>query len=215
MLKTFLKVLLLTCSFYSSAELSIKIIDKQNRPLSNIVVEIESSAKDSEQSFAASDATMTQIDQQFVPHILAIRKGDMVNFPDTDTVQHHVYSFSEARTFEIAIYQQDVTRQIAFDKPGIVEIGCNIHDWMLGYIYVANSALFQQTSNDGTATFAKLPNSTIKFSIWHPRLKAQDLKQTFTVEPSQLTQTFVVKLKQDLLPSFSDFDNIHGVADYD
>ena len=80
-----------------------------------------------------------QINLEFVPHVKPVVVGSPVYFPNKDDVRHHVYSFSPAKRFELPLYSGTPAAPVVFDRPGIVAIGCNIHDWMLGYIYVAET----------------------------------------------------------------------------
>lgn len=208
-------LLLFTFSSISFAQLSVQVRDTNNKNLSNIVVELRFNDPNYTVTSAVRENTMQQVEQQFVPHVLSIHKGEVVHFPDTDTVQHHVYSFSKARTFEIAIYQKEVSRKINFDEPGIVELGCNIHDWMLGYIYVAESPLFAKTNSSGEATFDKLPSGPIEVKIWHPRLSESDIKKTYLLNGADAQADLQITLSEKLLPSFTDFDDVHGVGDYE
>ncbi len=77
---------------------------------------------------------MDQQGHQFVPHLLVVQAGTEVTFPNSDNVSHHVYSFSPTKPFELPLYKGDVYPPVTFEKAGIVVVGCNIHDSMLGYI---------------------------------------------------------------------------------
>ncbi|WP_371194516.1 methylamine utilization protein [Glaciecola sp. SC05] len=205
----------LLCSKLMASELSVQVLDNKHQPLSNIVVELVPSEKsDSDLSLPVS-ANMKQLDQKFVPHILAISKGTQVHFPDSDSVRHHVYSFSEAKTFEIAIYKEEVKRRIEFEQAGVVELGCNIHDWMLGYIYVAESPLFQQTAPGGLSRFSELPNGRYTIKVWHPRIALGDIQTLHEIDIESHTQNVVIRLKEDLRPSLDDFDSVHAFSEYD
>ncbi|MBF7072340.1 methylamine utilization protein [Glaciecola sp. MH2013] len=130
-------------------------------------------------------AVMDQVDEQFYPHILAIEKGTSVSFPNSDNIKHHVYSFSETKVFEQGLYKGRQAPPIVFEKSGVVDLGCNIHDWMLGYIYIADSALFAKTNKDGKAFFNQnsLSDKDIShLSIWHPRMREdeQRIKLTYS-----------------------------------
>ena len=70
--------------------------------------------------------------------------GATVSFPNRDKVRHHVYSFSAAKKFDLKLYGRDETRSVVFDKPGVVALGCNIHDVMSGFIVVAAHALCRE-----------------------------------------------------------------------
>ena len=80
---------------------------------------------------------LDQIDKEFVPRVKPVLVGSTVAFPNKDSVRHHVYSFSPAKRFELPLYAGVPSQPVLFDRPGVVVLGCNIHDWMVGYIYVA------------------------------------------------------------------------------
>lgn len=110
------------------------------------------------------------IDQQgreFIPHVLAIRSGSSVIFPNSDDIQHHVYSFSKAKRFEIKLYKNLPKNPVVFDQPGVVAIGCNIHDWMLGYVYVTDTPYFGKTDANGDWAL-DLPEGDYQLQLWHP-----------------------------------------------
>jgi plastocyanin len=111
-----------------------------------------------------------QVDKEFVPHVTAVPVGARVDFPNRDQIRHHVYSFSEAKTFEIPLYKGIPAAPVEFDRPGEVVLGCNIHDWMKAYVFVAETPYFGIT-NDRGATAIELPAGDYQAYVWHPRLQ--------------------------------------------
>jgi plastocyanin len=120
-------------------------------------------------------AVMDQIDTAFVPHILVVQTGTHVSFPNHDTVSHHVYSFSQTKPFQLDLYRGNSHPPQVFDAPGLVVLGCNIHDSMLGYIYVTDSPFFATTDNTGTARMSGLPEGAYTVEVWTPRAQPKDL----------------------------------------
>jgi plastocyanin len=115
-----------------------------------------------------------QIDLEFVPGVKAIQAGTAVSFPNRDKVRHHVYSFSPPKRFDLPLYAGTPEQPVLFDTPGVVTIGCNIHDWMVGYIYVAESPYFAVTAADGTALLAGLPDGRYRVRVWHAQLGSSE-----------------------------------------
>jgi plastocyanin len=115
-----------------------------------------------------------QINQEFVPKVKAVVVGSPVSFPNHDDVRHHVYSFSPAKRFDLPLYVGTPAKPVVFDAPGVVTIGCNIHDWMVGYIYVSESPYFATTGADGAATLSGLPAGRYSVRVWHPQLAAAE-----------------------------------------
>ena len=117
--------------------------------------------------------TLDQVNREFVSHVLAIRTGEAVIFPNNDKTQHHVYSFSPANRFEIKLYSGVPSKPITFNSPGIIALGCNIHDWMVGYIVVTDTPYFATTDTSGKWSI-ELPMGDYKFTLWHENLDEPD-----------------------------------------
>ena len=148
-----------------------------------------------------SEETVDQIDKEFVPHVKVVRVGSAIHFPNKDHIRHHVYSFSPAKSFELPLYAGTPAEPLVFDKPGIVTLGCNIHDWMLGYIYVTDSPWFGTTGEDGSAIIRDLPPGNYKVHVWHPRMVAQESSTEVDVtvaDTATATHTWTLDLKPDL-----------------
>lgn len=118
-------------------------------------------------------AVMDQVDLRFMPHALVVKTGTLVDFPNSDNVNHHVYSFSPAKTFELPLYKGDVHAPLSFDTPGVVTLGCNIHDSMLGYILVVDTPYFTRTGRDGRARLEELPDGRYTIHAWTPRAREE------------------------------------------
>lgn len=114
-------------------------------------------------------AQMDQRDLQFVPRVLAVSVGSEVRFPNSDNLRHQVYSFSPARTFELPLYSGTPAAPVVFDRAGVVELGCNIHDGMIGYIVVLDTPWHAVTGDDGRARF-DLPAGDYEVRAWHEGL---------------------------------------------
>lgn len=113
---------------------------------------------------------MDQQSAQFVPHVLAVRKGASVKFPNSDNIRHHVYSFSPAKPFQLRLYAGTSAEPVEFNHTGPVVLGCNIHDWMLGYIYIVDTPWYAKTGTDGRVTLENIPAGKYTLFVWHPRL---------------------------------------------
>lgn len=141
--------------------------------------------------------TIDQVDEMFVPHVRAVTAGSEVSFPNSDHVHHHVYSFSEARTFEVPLYIGVPASPIVFDKAGLVTLGCNIHDHMLGYVLVLDTPYFSEIS-DGNGHIENLPAGEWALEVWHPRLKdSQNITRTMTASANGEA---VLSLRVELVP---------------
>ncbi|RUO25296.1 methylamine utilization protein [Aliidiomarina minuta] len=134
---------------------------------------------------------VVQRERQFDPQVLLINQGDLVYFPNHDRIRHHVYSFSEARTFEFELYGGDVSPNMDFPEPGLVVLGCNIHDDMVAYIVINDGGPAVMTDELGEATLQT--GGITRFDIWHPWLLEQGQSKV-TLETSDYEGTISVQL---------------------
>lgn len=139
-------------------------------PVANAVVHATRTDGEALPRPEAPEAIMDQRGREFAPHVLPVLAGTSVRFPNSDDTRHHVYSFSDAKTFELQLYHGQTARPVVFGEPGVVTLGCNIHDWMLGYIYVLDTPAFARSGADGHSRIEGLPAGEYRIALWHPRL---------------------------------------------
>ncbi len=186
--------------------LEVSVADGAGKPIERVAVYATAIGAASAPARAAT-AKMDQHDERFVPHLLVVQTGTSVLFPNNDDVSHHVYSFSPTKSFELGLYKGQVHPPIVFDEPGIVVIGCNIHDGMLGYIRVVDTPYFALTNEEGVAVVEGVPDGAYDVEVWTPRARQSDLPaaQRLTIEGSVTTAE--VRLTGRLQP---DHDHGHG-----
>ena len=112
-----------------------------------------------------------QINKTYVPHVKIIPVGSKISFPNKDNIRHHVYSFSDAKKFELPLYEGTPTKPVTFKKKGIVTLGCNIHDWMRGYIFISDTPYYGLSNTSGKIVIKNIPKGKYSLNIWHPRIK--------------------------------------------
>jgi plastocyanin len=113
-------------------------------------------------------ATMDQLDKQFVPHVLVVPTGSKVVFPNKDTVQHQVFSNSDPNAFELKLFR-GTPQPVTFDRTGVVRINCNIHDNMQAYVFVVDAQYFGRTDATGSWKVLDVQPGTYTVQVWHPR----------------------------------------------
>jgi plastocyanin len=155
--------------------LEARVIDEHGEPLAHVAVYATSTSGSAHRPASHPTAVMDQQHTQFVPHVLIVSAGTQVQFPNNDVVSHHVYSFSEAKTFELGLYKGNTHPPLEFDKPGIVVLGCNIHDSMLGYIVVVPTEHFGMTDDRGVLRLEGLPAGEYAVDAWTPRARPAGL----------------------------------------
>ena len=175
-----------------------EVKDQAGRPLADaVIVATPLSGLSAPPLSSPASVVLDQHNREFIPHVLVIRAGTEVSFPNHDNTRHHVYSFSAAKRFEIKLYKNMPPNPIRFDMPGIAVLGCNIHDWMLGYVYVSASPFFTKTDSAGRWSL-ELPAQAYTFSFWHPDMAQSELliSQPLTVLEQQnnaLQQSLTIK----------------------
>jgi plastocyanin len=140
---------------------------------------------------AGTTAALDQRDSQFVPAVLVVQTGTVVTFPNSDHLRHQVYSFSPAKRFELPLYAGTAAKPVRFDQPGVVVLGCNIHDWMLGHIVVLDTPYFAKTGGQGAVTL-DVPPGQYQLRAWHPRLQNSAFDQRVIVTAQGLSQAITL-----------------------
>ncbi|WP_295639634.1 methylamine utilization protein [uncultured Methylibium sp.] len=151
--------------------LTVIVNDENGQPLANAVVSIQVQGAAARAATSAR-AELAQRGKRFVPSVLVVQTGTAVQFPNFDTVRHHVYSFSQVKTFELKLYAGTPTAPIVFDKAGTAILGCNIHDKMSAHVRVVDTPYFATTDANGRAQI-DLPPGEHTLSTWHPGLAAE------------------------------------------
>jgi plastocyanin len=190
------------CQSVGAADLNISIVDPSGHGVEGIVLIAEP-------TFAIPNkhpprtAIMDQQKMQFVPNILVIQTGTGVEFPNSDQIEHQVYSFSAAKSFQLSLYAGHKYPPVVFDRSGLVVVGCNIHDHMIGYIYVTDSPYFARSNESGQITLHDLPQGAYRLTAWHPRM--QDSASNSLQMPVSVTDTTpataAFRLAQPLRPT--------------
>jgi plastocyanin len=123
---------------------------------------------------------MDQRDEQFVPRLLAITVGTIVDFPNSDTKFHNVFSLSKTHPFDLGRYPPGKTGFERFDRPGLVRVFCDIHSHMSGYILVFSHRYFAVTDVDGRYAIPRVPAGTYTLMVWSELGSAEPRRITVT-----------------------------------
>ena len=127
-------------------------------------------------------AARRQIDQKgmkFIPHVIAVKKGDTVGFLNHDGVAHNVYS-PDGEGFNLGSFKQNEERPYTFAKEGPYSILCSIHPEMLAYVFVAPGPHAAAVDAAGKFTLKDVPPGTYQLAVWNSHLKSPD--RSVTVE---------------------------------
>ncbi len=131
------------------------------------VVYLEEAPRGAFDELPGGRARIDQINEQFVPRVLAVTTGTTVDFPNNDRIYHNVFSLSKPRTFDLDRYAVGKSRAVRFDRPGIVRVFCDIHSHMSAWVLVFNHPFFAVTGDDGRYTIPNVPPGSYSLAAWH------------------------------------------------
>ncbi len=188
--KALFAALMLAATSSYGGEVDVVVLDRDGQPVSDVAVYATRADGRKQIESRAGSAVMDQVDKQFVPHLLVVQTGTSVEFPNSDTVAHHVYSFSHPNKFTLPMYKGTAHPPVTFEHSGVVTLGCNIHDQMLGYILVVDSATFAKTDENGSVSLSLDDPKDYEIKIWSPRIRDGGELLTRTVVSSDPAVSF-------------------------
>ena len=177
-----------------AAPLTVRVVDASGKPVRDAVVSLYPSSG-ARAPRAGGRYVVSQQNLQFHPFLSIVPVGADVAFPNLDNTKHHVYSFSPAKRFELKLFAKDQSRSVHLDNPGVVALGCNIHDQMSAFIFVADSAWTARTNGQGIVSFRDAPNAPGRLSVWHPYLRAPGGTVEQRIAAGQRSANFSVRLR--------------------
>ena len=182
-----------------AASIRVRILDRDDGPVPEVVISARPLDAAAEPRATAPTVRMNQQQLAFEPHILIVSTGTGIEFPNEDDVRHHVYSFSPTKQFNFSIDSGASHEAMRFDVPGVVTLGCNIHDEMLAYIVVVDTPHFAKTGPDGSVELTGLTSGRYELSIWSSRIAQKHQPEAVEInvtdgETATLEYGFAVKL---------------------
>jgi len=180
--------------------LSISLVDNKKKPLENAAVYAVPLTTPTKNIKSTKKVTIRQKNKTYMPYVSIFQTGTNVNFLNEDSIKHHVYSFSKAKRFEIKLYSGKPPKQILFEKPGLVTLGCNIHDNMLAYAYVVGTPHYALSNKQGKAVLSGIPDGQYLLKVEHPQQKNGTAIQTKIKLPAKTTSfSYQLALKPQLM----------------
>jgi plastocyanin len=203
-------LLFAVCGPAAATTFTVEVDDQDGRPVANAVVVLIPDSKASMPVAAtrlAAEKTIDQRGETFIPLVTIVPKGGHVVFANNDQTTHQVYSFSAVKQFEITLARGEKSPSIAFDNSGVAALGCNIHDHMIAYAFVAESPWAVLTGSDGRGTITEVPPGNYEAQVWHPKLPPGRAIPTLKASVSGDTTRLTANIK--LLPA-STMSHGHG-----
>lgn len=163
-----LALALLATAAAQAAPVTVQVADAQGKPIAGAVVYLESPAA-ARAVKPMEGVEVVQAQRKFVPAVSVVTLGTAVQFPNLDTVRHHVYSLSPTKRFELKLYIGKPESPVVFDKAGVAVLGCNIHDQMVGWVVIVDTPWHARTDDDGRALI-EAPAGAYRLRTWHTGL---------------------------------------------
>jgi len=118
-------------------------------------------------------AEMRQRDATFDPHLMAITAGTTVAFPNDDRTYHNVFSLSKPRRFDLGRYAAGRSKDVRFERPGLVRVFCDIHAHMNAFIHVFDHRFYAATNERGRYRIDRVPPGTYRVTAWYEGVDQQ------------------------------------------
>ena len=135
--------------------------------LRNVVVYLKDAPK---RPLPPVHAEIKQENEHFIPRVVAVPVGSVVDFPNADPIYHNVFSLSRTKTFNLGRYPQGQTRPVRFDKAGLVKVFCEIHSHMSATVMVFDHPWFAVPDDEGRFELPAVPAGNRQITAWHERL---------------------------------------------
>jgi hypothetical protein len=165
-----------------AADLTVSVRGPDGKPVPDAVVTVYPNGQPTKGPIKFDwPYRVAQQNIQFTPFVLIVPAGADVSFPNFDKVRHHVYSFSGGNKFELKLYGREDSRSVRLPAVGVAAIGCNIHDQMVGFIKVVDTAYAAKSDANGVAVVHGVPDGPIVAKVWHPYLRAPKNEKTLAV----------------------------------
>ena len=207
-----LSIALLTASAPAlAATLKLQIADQGGQPLADAVATLYPEGADAAPAKPAAprDHFVDQKDETFLPLVEVVMLGDAVIFRNSDRTRHHVYTFSPLATppFDFILKPGETSAPIRLTKPGAIPVGCNIHDFMINYLFVTDSRWAAKSDDKGVVPLTDVPPGAYTVKLWHPRLRpgAQQPAHLVTVTGDQASAS----LSMTVMPASREDDRDH------
>lgn len=196
----------------------VKLVDPARKAESphaeNVVVWLSPVGTPTPSASPAQPPKLTQHHKSFEPHVLVVRVGSVVQFPNRDPFFHNVFSLFEGKRFDLGLYEAGTTKNVTFDRPGISFIFCNIHAEMSAVVVAVDTPYFAVSNRRGEILLPHVPDGKYTLHVWHETASPQSLDAlTREVNVSANTSTLGV-LQVSAGPAINAHKNKYGM-DYE
>lgn len=195
-------------------EIKITVLDHQQQPVADIVAYLEP-LDDIKVEPNNEGIEIGQLNKSFTPYISVMQKGSKVTFHNQDDITHHIYSPVGENKFSFKIRSGQSQLKQDFNQVGEIAMGCNIHDWMSGYLLVLDTPYFNKTNAEGVANINISEQGNYRLNIWHPQLMEENNKISMVVDTTEIQHhTFKLTKAMQTIPEQSNNDDFDFLSEY-
>lgn len=195
-------------------EIKITVLDHQQQPVADIVAYLEP-LDDIKVEPNNEGIEIGQLNKSFTPYISVMQKGSKVTFHNQDDITHHIYSPVGENKFSFKIRSGQSQLKQDFNQVGEIAMGCNIHDWMSGYLLVLDTPYFNKTNAEGVANINISEQGNYRLNIWHPQLMEENNKISMVVDTNEIQHhTFKLTKAMQTIPEQSNNDDFDFLSEY-
>lgn len=157
-----------------------------------------------------------QAGKSFAPYISVSQTNSEVSFVNQDDITHHIYSAGSENKFSFQIKAGQTNTSVKFIQPSDIAMGCNIHDWMSGYLLVVNTPYFSKTDEQGVAQIAIRDSGKYRIIVWHPQMQSTNNRMIREESISSNSQfTFKLANEMGVIPLQKSDDDFDFLSDYE
>jgi len=120
-----------------------------------------------ESAIPSPPARLVQKDKRFSPHVIAVRVGTEIEFPNQDPYFHDVFSIYRGKHFDLGLYESGMSRKVKFSQPGVSYIFCNIHPEMSAAVVALTTPYFAVTNAEGAFQIGHVSPGHYKVEFWY------------------------------------------------
>lgn len=209
----------LLCAQVQAAQVTVNVSADNSQPLANMVVYLTPVAGIQDLPINLEQVIVGQQDKKFSPYVTVLQKGQQITFENADDITHHIYSVSGQNSFDFKIQAGQSLQSSPMESAEEVAMGCNIHDWMSGYVLVVDTPYFSTTDKNGQAVVNISKAGQYVLSVWHPQLDEPNnvMEQRIVIEfDKEQSLAWEIQLKSTLLaiPSQENEDDFDFLEEY-